>query len=150
MQERDRVNNRLLPLLNSIAGALRGSRPVTGHYHDVGGPSSLHSALRVKHGWRRQLTATGEREQYVAEMRDTAALEPDPRARLALFLRDFARRRFDSRETLESLTLLEDTTDAAKRGGRYLAAFSGGTRMIWTVALTSDGSVSFDGTKAPA
>jgi hypothetical protein len=46
--------------------------------------------------------------------------------------------------------LLEDTTDARKRGGRYLAAFGSGTRMIWTVALGADGAVSFDGTNAPA
>ena len=74
----------------------------------------------------------------------------DPRERLVQFLRDLAERRFDAGETIESLTLLEDTTDAAKRGRRYLAAFSGGTKMIWTVAVIADGGVSFDGTSAPA
>jgi hypothetical protein len=46
--------------------------------------------------------------------------------------------------------LLEDTTDSNKRGGRYLVAFAGGTKMIWTVALSGDGGVSFDGSNAPA
>jgi hypothetical protein len=95
-----------------------------------------------------------ERDRLIAEMRERGenmnAFETDPRERLVQFLREFAQRRFDSRETLESLTLLEDTTDAAKRGGRYLAAFSGGTKMVWTIALTPDGGVSFDGTTAPA
>jgi hypothetical protein len=142
--------------LSKIAGLICGSRPDAGHFHDVAGPSSLHFALRLKRPWRsrfRKMSAA-ERERFIAEMRergeDVSAFEADPRERLVQFLRDFAQRRFDSRETLESLTLLEDTTDAARRGGRYLAAFSGGTRMVWTVAVTADGGVSFDGTSAPA
>jgi hypothetical protein len=31
--------------------------------------------------------------------------------------------------------LLEDITDSSKRGGRYLAAFGSGIKMIWTVAF---------------
>jgi len=95
-----------------------------------------------------------ELERFVADMRergeDVSAFEADPRERLLQFLRDFGRRKFGSSEALESLILLEDTTDTAKRGGRYLAAFSGGTKMVWTVALTADGGVSFDGSSAPA
>jgi hypothetical protein len=162
VEERNRMNNRLFLVLKRMAGVLRGGHAVpargsaVGHFHDVGGPSSFHFALRLKRRWRKRFAAmsTAEREQWIAEMRqrgeDTAALESDPRERLVLFLQDFARRTFDSGQTLESLTLLEDTTDAAKRGGRYLAAFTGGTRMVWTVALTADGSVSFDGMSAPA
>jgi hypothetical protein len=98
--------------------------------------------------------SAAEQERFIAEMRergeDVSAFEADPRERLVQFLRDFGQRKFGSREALESLTLLEDTTTAVKRGGRYLAAFSGGTKMVWTVALTADGGVSFDGTSAPA
>ena len=66
-------------------------------------------------------------------------------------VRSFAPKRVkDLPGTLESLTLLEDTTDSNKRGGRYLVAFASGTKMIWTVALSGDGGVSFDGTNAPA
>jgi hypothetical protein len=155
-QDRNAMKNQRRVRFLRIANLMRGSRPNAGHYHDVGGPSSFHFALRLKHSWRTRFKrmSAAERERFIAEMRergeDASAFEADPRERLVHFLRDFAQRRFDSSETLESLTLLEDTTDAAKRGGRYLAAFSGGTRMIWTVALTADGGVSFDGTSAPA
>jgi hypothetical protein len=95
-----------------------------------------------------------EKERFIAEKRergeDVSAFETDPRERLVQFLRDFGLRTLGPSGTLESLTLLEDTTDARKRGGRYLAAFGSGTRMIWTVALSTDGAVSFDGTNAPA
>jgi hypothetical protein len=155
-QDRTAMRNQLRFRLFRIANLMRGSRPGDGHYHDVGGPSSFHFALRLKHRWRNRFKrmSAGERERFIAEMRergeDASAFEADPRDRLVQFLREFAQRRFDSSETLESLTLLEDTTDAAKRGGRYLAAFRGGTKMIWTVALTADGGVSFDGRSAPA
>jgi hypothetical protein len=155
-QDRNAMKNRLRVRLSRIASLMRGSQPHAGHYHDVGGPSSFHFALRLKRPWRdrfKRMPATG-RERFIAEMRergeDVTAFEADPRERLVQFLRDFARRRFDSSETLESLTLIEDMTDAAKCGGRYLAAFSGGTTMVWTVALTADGGVSFDGTSTPA
>jgi hypothetical protein len=133
-----------------------GLRAGAGHYHDVGGPSSFHFAVRLKRPWRKRLKnmSATERMQFIAEMRergeDVSAFEADPRERLLQFSRDFCRRKFGSSETLESLILLEDTTDAGKRGGRYLAAFSGGTKMVWTVALTLDGGVSFDGSSVPA
>ena len=155
-QDRNAMKNRLRFRLFRIANLTRGSQPSAGHYHDVGGPSSLHFAIRLKHPWRIRFKkmSAAEREQSVAEMRergeDASAFVADPQERLVQFLRDFAQRKFDSSETLESLTLLEDTTAPGKRGGRYLAAFSGGTKMIWTVALTADGGVSFDGTSAPA
>jgi len=155
-EERNGMNNRLFVLLNSMASVLRGSQRYADHYHDVGGPHSFHFAVCLKRPWstRFKKLSDAERERFIAEMRergeDVRAFEADPRERLVQFLRDFARRKFDSRETLESLTLLEDTTDSRKRGGRYLAAFSSGTKMIWTVALTTDGGVSFDGTNAPA
>jgi hypothetical protein len=95
-----------------------------------------------------------ERERFIAETRargeDVSAFQTDPRERLVQFLRDFGRRTLGSSGTLESLTLLEDTSDSRKRGGRYLAAFGTGTKMIWTVALNAEGGVSFDGTNAPA
>jgi hypothetical protein len=95
-----------------------------------------------------------ERERFLAEMRergeDVSAFETDPHERLVQFLREFGRRTFGSSGTLESLTLLEDTSDSSTRGGRYLAAFGTGTKMIWTIALNAKGGVSFDGTNAPA
>jgi hypothetical protein len=95
-----------------------------------------------------------EQRQFIAERRkrgkDVGAFETDPHERLVQFLGEFGRRRFGSGGTLESLTLLEDITDSTRRGGRYLAAFGGGTRMIWTVTLRADGAVSFDGTSSPA
>lgn len=150
------MKDRLRAHLSRITSLMRGSQPSAGHYHDVGGPSSLHFAIRLKRPWRKRLKkmSAPERLQFIAEMRergeDVSTFEADPRERLVRFLGDFGRRKFGSSETLVSLILLEDTTDLAKRGGRYLAAFSGGTKMVWTVALTPDGGVSFDGTSAPA
>ena len=95
-----------------------------------------------------------EQQRFIAAKRepgeDVSAFETDPRERLVQFLREFGRGTFGSSGTLESLTLLEDTTDSNKRGGRYLVAFASGTKMIWTVALMGDGGVFFDGTDAPA
>lgn len=151
VEERKRMNNRLFVLLQRMLDALRRRRPATGHYHDLVGPSS-HFAVRLRRPWRnrfKRISATG---RFIAEIPgsggDARSVEPDPRERLVRFLREFARRKFDSRESLESLTLLEHTMDAAKQGGRYLAGFSGGTRMVWTVALAADGSISFHGISA--
>jgi hypothetical protein len=66
-----------------------------------------------------------EQKRFIAGKRergeDVSAFETDPRERLVQFLREFGRRTFGASGTLESLTLLEDTTDSNKRGGRYLA-----------------------------
>jgi hypothetical protein len=136
---------------------LKGRKePYPSHYHDVSVPSRYHFALRLKRRYRDHFKqmSSDEQKRFITEKRergeDVSAFETDPRERLVQFLRDFGRRTFGSGGTLESLTLLEDTTDSSKRGGRYLVAFASGTRMIWTVALRADGAVSFDGTNAPA
>jgi len=153
--EKYRMLNRLFVILNGIARRYRNERH-TGDYHDVAVPSSYHFALQWKRRHRKRFMRMSADEQkgFIAEMRargmDVSALETDPRQRLVQFLQEFGRRTFGSGGTLESLTLLDDTTDSSKRGGRYLAAFGSGTRMIWTVALRADGAVSFDGTGAPA
>jgi hypothetical protein len=160
-KERHPMVNRLLVVLTRIARLIR-SKPlacddygVAVHYHDVG-PAPYHFALRLKrqHRNRFKKMSADEQQRFIAEKRergeDVSAFETDARERLIQFLREFGRRMFGSRGTLESLTLLEDTTDSSKRGGRYLAAFSSGTTMIWTVALDADGTVSFDGTGAAA
>ena len=161
--ERSRMVNRILVTLTRIARLIRRSEPRGGndhgaavHYHDVAGPSRYHFALRLKRHYRNRFKkmSADEQKRLIAEKRergeDVSAFEIDPRERLVQFLREFGRRTFGTSGTLESLTLLEDTTDSNKRGGRYLAAFGSGTKMIWTVALRADGAVSFDGTGAPA
>ena len=161
--ERYRMVNRLLVILTRIARLIRRGEPAGGndhsaavHYHDVAGPSRYHFALRLKrpHRNRFKRMSADEQKRFIAEKRDrgedVSAFETDPRERLVQFLREFGRRTLGTGGTLESLTLLEDTTDSNKRGGRYLAAFGGGTKMIWTVALRADGAVSFDGTGTPA
>jgi hypothetical protein len=154
--ERCRMSNGLPLILNRIAGLLRRNAPHGSHYHDVAVPSRYHFALRFRRKYRKRLQrmSADERERFIAERRergeDLSALETDPQERLVQFLRDFGRRTFGSGRTLESLTLLEDTSDSTKRGGRYLAAFSTGAKMIWTVALDAEGGVSFDGSNAPA
>ena len=150
--ERYGMLNRLLALFR-IAGPMRRNEPRAGLYHDVA-PLRHHFALRLKrpHRNRWKKMSADQRKQFIAAKRergeDVAAFETDPRERLHEFLQDFGRRTFGPGGTLESLTLLEDTTDSNKRGGRYLASFGTGTRMIWTVALSPDGAVSFDGDNA--
>lgn len=157
--KRHHMSNWLFFMLTRLAGLMRRNEPQTGHYghyHDVAVPSRLHFALRLRRQYRNRFRrmSADEQKRFIAEKReqgeDVSAFETDPRERLVQFLREFGRRTFGSSGTLESLTLLEDTTDSNKRGGRYLVAFASGTKMIWTVALSGDGSVSFDGTNAPA
>jgi hypothetical protein len=155
-RERYRMLNWLLTMVSKFAGPLRKQGPRSGHYHDVSAPSVVHFALRLKRPYRARFAkmSADEQKQFIAEMRergeDVAAFETDPQERLVQFLREFGQRKFGSSQTLESLTLLEDMTDSTKRGGRYLAAFGSGTKMIWTVTLRPDGAVSFDGTSSHA
>ena len=154
--KRHHMSNWLFFMLTRLAGLMRRNEPQAGHYHDVGVPSRLHFALRLRRQYRNRFRrmSADEQKRFIAEKReqgeDVSAFETDPRERLVQFLREFGRRTFGSSGTLESLTLLEDTTDSNTRGGRYLVAFASGTKMIWTVALSGDGSASFDGTNAPA
>jgi hypothetical protein len=85
-----------------------------------------------------------ERELRMRGLQDQRIVD-EARERLVHFLGEFGRRTFGAGGTLDSLTLLEDTTHSNERGGRYLVAFASGTKMIWTVALRGDGAVSFDG-----
>jgi HAAS domain-containing protein len=154
--KRHRMSNWLFFILTRLAGLTRRNEPQADHYHDVTVPSRYHFALRLRRQYRNRFRrmSADEQKRFIAEKRergeDVSAFETDPRERLIQFLREFGRRTFGSSGTLESLTLLEDTTDSNKRGGRYLVAFASGTKMIWTVALSGDGGVSFDGTNAPA
>lgn len=155
-KDRYRMLNWLLTIVSKIAGPLHNQGPHSGHYHDVSARSVVHFALRLRRPYRARFAkmSADEQKQFIAEMRkcgeDVAAFEADPQERLVQFLREFGRRKFGSSETLESLTLLEDMTDSTRRGGRYLAAFGSGTKMIWTVTLRPDGAVSFDGTSSLA
>jgi len=154
--ERHCMSNRIMIVLSKIGALLRGSRSHGGNYHDVAAPSRYHFAVALKGPYRNRFAkmSVDERNRFIARKKekgeDVSAFETDPRERLAQFLQEFGRRTFGSSGTLESLTLLEDTTDSTKRGGRYLAAFGGGVKMIWTVALSAKGAVSFDSTSSPA
>ncbi len=153
--ERHRMLKRLVIVLSKIRELLRATSPHPAHYHDVR-LSRYHFALRLKRPYRNRFgrRSVAEQKQIIAQMRehgeDVSGFETDSRERLVRFLEEFGRRTFGSIGILESLTLLEDTSDSTKRGGRYLAAFGGGSKMIWTVVLSADGGVSFDGTSAPA
>jgi hypothetical protein len=154
--KRHRMSNWLFFILTRLAGLICRNEPQAGHYHDVAAPSRYHFALRLRRRSRNrfQRMSADEQKRFIADKRergeDVSAFETDPRERLLRFLREFGPRTFASSGTLESLTLLEDTTESNKRCGRYLVAFTSGTKMIWTVALSSDGGVSFDGTNARA
>lgn len=149
------MSNWLFFILTRLAGLIRRNEPRAGHFHDVAVPSRYHFALRLKRQYRNRFgrMSADEQKRFIAEKRergeDVSAFETDPRERLVQFLREFGRRTFGSSGTLESLTLLEDTTDSNNGGGRYLVAFASGAKMVWTVVLSGDGGVSFDGTNAP-
>jgi hypothetical protein len=149
--ERYHMLKRLAIVLFKIGGLLRGNSAHPVQYHDVATPSHHHFALRLKRPYRNRFwrMSTDEQERFIAEKsergEDVSAFETDPRKRLVQFLGEFGRRTFGPAGTLESLTLLEDTTDSTRRGGKSLATFGSGARMTWTVALGADGSVSFDG-----
>jgi len=153
--ERHCMSNRIMIVLSKIGALLRGSRPHGANYHDVEAPSRYHFAVALKRPYRNRFAkmSVDERNRFILQKKekgeDVSAFETDPRERLAQFLQEFGRRTFGSSGTLESITLLEDTTDSTKRGGRYLAAFGGGAKMIWTVALSANGAVSFDSTNSP-
>ena len=153
--ERHCMSNRIMIVLSKIGALLRGSRPHGSNYHDVAAPSRYHFAVALKRPYRNRFAkmSVDERKRFIAQKKqkgeDVSAFETDPRERLAQFLQEFGRRTYGSSGTLESLTLLEDTTDSTKRGGKYLAAFGGGAKMIWTVALSANGAVSFDSTSSP-
>ena len=150
------MSNWLSLILTRVAGLMRRNGPQAGHYHDVAVPSRYHFALRLRRQYRNrfQRMSADAQKRFIAEKQDRSedvgAFETDPRERLLQFLREFGRRTLVSGGTPESLTLLEDTTDSNKRGGRYLVEFASGTKMIWTVALSGDGGVSFDGTNGPS
>ncbi len=154
--KRHRMSNWLFFILTRLAGLVRRNEPQAGHYHDVAVPSRYHFALRLRRRSRNRFRrmSADEQNRFIADKReqgeDVSAFETEPRERLVQFLREFGRRTFGASGTLESLTLLEDMTESNKRGDRYLVAFASGTKMIWTVALSGDGGVSFHGTNAPA
>lgn len=158
--ERYGMLNQLLIVLARLAGLIRANEPRTGegeyHVRDVPAfPRRYHFGARLK--WRARnrfkKMSPDERKQFIARMKergeDVSAFEADPREHLVQFLRKFGPRTLDPNGTLESLTLLEDTTDSKKRGGRYLAAFGSGAQMIWTVVQAADGTIFLDGTSAP-
>src|SRR5205085_2040897 len=99
-------------------------------------PSRHHFVVRRKrqHRKRFQRISIDDQRRFIAdEMRhgpDATPFETDRRERLVQFLREFGRRTFGSSGTLESLTLLEDTSES-KRSARYLVIFANGARMIW-------------------
>ncbi len=155
-EEKGNIINRLYSMLMRVATPARKKQTDATQYHDVSAPSRYHFALRLTRPHRKKFTELSAQalKQFIADRRERGeemrAFEPDPRERLAHFLREFGRRTFRSGGTLESLTLLANTAGAGNRGGRYLAAFGTGTKMIWTVVLSVDGSVSFDGFNTPA
>lgn len=155
-QEKCSMMNRLFMMLSRIARLMRREAVDSASFHDVTVPSRYHFALRLKGAHRKRFMKMSPEKlrEFIAEGRergeDMSAFETEPRERLAHFLREFGHRHFGSDGTLESLTLLADTAGSGRREGRYLAAFGTGTKMIWTVALSADGAVSFDGFNAPA
>ena len=72
---------------------------------------------------------------------DPARIAPESRERLTAFLKDSGPRFLGPLGTIESLTLLTDTSAGGKRIRRYRTVFANGQKMIWTVGLSSSGEI---------
>ena len=88
-----------------------------------------------------------KRRRRAARTDPAGAFDLDPRDQLARFLRTFGPRTLGPDGVLESLTVIDEGVESPTRGTRYLASFSGGARIIWTVHATAR-TISMDGTHA--
>jgi CubicO group peptidase (beta-lactamase class C family) len=70
-----------------------------------------------------------------------ALIAPDTREQVVPFLERAGPRMLGPMGALESLVLLEDTTDSGKRIRRYRATFANGGKIIWTITYASDGTI---------
>jgi len=69
------------------------------------------------------------------------AIAPESRERLIAFLERDGPRFLGRAGNLESLVLLEDDNSGGKRIRRYRSVFVSGLRIIWTVGLSSAGTI---------
>ena len=72
---------------------------------------------------------------------DPARIAPESRERLTAFLKDSGPRFLGPLGTIESLTLLTDTSASGKRIRRYRTVFANEQKIIWTVGLSSSGEI---------
>jgi hypothetical protein len=69
------------------------------------------------------------------------SIAPESRNRLVPFLQGDGPRFLGRAGKLESLVLLEDSDSSGKRVRRYRTVFANGLRIIWTVGLSSTGTI---------
>lgn len=72
---------------------------------------------------------------------DAASIDVESRGRLIPFLERDGPRYSGQAGNLESLALLEDTNSGGKRIRRYRSVFTSGIKIIWTVGLSSAGTI---------
>jgi hypothetical protein len=72
---------------------------------------------------------------------DPASIDVESRGRLIPFLERDGPRYLGQAGNLESLALLEDSNSGGKRIRRYRSVFTSGIKMIWTVGLSSAGTI---------
>ena len=72
---------------------------------------------------------------------DPASIAAESRDRLVPFLERDGSRYLGQAGNLESLALLEDSNSGGKRVRRYRSVFASGTKIIWTVGLSSAGTI---------
>ena len=76
---------------------------------------------------------------------DPASIAVESRDRLIAFLERDGPRYLGQAGNLESLVLLEDRDSGGRRIRRYRSVFASGTKIVWTVGLSSTGTIlSFD------
>jgi hypothetical protein len=72
---------------------------------------------------------------------DPARIAPESQARLIPFLKQIGPGLLAPAGAIESFVLVSDTNDNGKRTRRYRATFASGERVMWTVGLTSSGTI---------
>ena len=98
-------------------------------------------------------TEISDREPAITErvrklLRDAAqgkvnadSIAPESRNRLIPFLEGDGTRYLGRAGEIESLVLLEESEPGGKRVRRYRSVFESGLRIIWTVGLSSTGTI---------
>jgi hypothetical protein len=72
---------------------------------------------------------------------DPASIAVESRDRQITFLERGGPRYLGAAGNLESLALLEDTESGGKRIRRYRSVFASGVKIVWTVELSSAGTI---------
>jgi hypothetical protein len=141
------------PLLGAYLGsAIRRASPRFGSLFWLREPLEPHFALHDRPAPGYHVRAKAAALRNLPRSSNAAPNEFDAREQLLQFLNTVQRadNALGHLGAVESLTLVEETTDSRRHARKYLAVFANGARTTFTIVHASDGRVlSIDGTNAP-